>query len=98
AARIIARGHADGMIAGGTGTWVHPFKTMQAIVQFEVAMEGEPASASRPFDRHRSGMVLGEGSAAVVLEELTTAQARGATIHGEIVGIAGSQVSDRHCV
>ncbi len=97
AARIIARGHADTMIAGATGTWVHPYKTMQAIVQFEVAKEGEPARASRPFDRNRTGMVLGEGSAALVLEESSAAQARGATIYGEIIGSAGSQVSDRHC-
>jgi 3-oxoacyl-[acyl-carrier-protein] synthase II len=97
AARIIARGHADTMIAGATGTWVHPYKTMQAIVQFEVAKEGEPARASRPFDRDRTGMVLGEGAAALVLEEASVAAARGATIYGEIIGSAGSQVSKRNC-
>jgi len=79
------------MIAGATGTWVHPYKTMQAIVQFEVAIEGEPARASRPFDRNRKGMVLGEGAAALVLEDLSTAQARGATIYGEIVGSAAAR-------
>jgi 3-oxoacyl-[acyl-carrier-protein] synthase II len=98
AARIIARGHADCMIAGATGTWVHPYKTLQATVQFEVAKEGEPSQASRPFDRHRSGMVLGEGAAALVLEESSLAEARGVTIYGEVIGSAGSQVSDRHCV
>jgi len=97
AARIIARGHADTMITGATGTWVHPYKTLQAIVQFEVAKEGEPARASRPFDRRRSGMVLGEGAAALVLEEASAAEARGAAIYGEVVGVAGSQVSDRDC-
>jgi 3-oxoacyl-[acyl-carrier-protein] synthase II len=96
AARIIARGHADCMITGATGTWVHPYKTMQAIVQFEVAKEGEPTRASRPFDRSRSGMVLGEGAAALVLEESSSAEARGATIYGEIIGSAGSQASDRN--
>jgi 3-oxoacyl-[acyl-carrier-protein] synthase II len=98
AARIISRGNADCMIAGATGTWVHPYKTMQAILQFELAMEGDPARASRPFDRNRQGMVLGEGAAALVLEELSTAQARGAAIHGEIVGSAGSQAADRNLV
>jgi 3-oxoacyl-[acyl-carrier-protein] synthase II len=98
AARIIARGHADCMITGATGTWVHPYKTLQAALQFELATEGDPARASRPFDLHRQGMVLGEGAAALVLEELATAQARGAAIHGEVVGSAGSQAADRNLV
>ena len=51
--------------------------------------------ASRPFDLNRSGMVLGEGAGAIVLEELEYAQARGATIYGEVVGTASSSVATK---
>jgi 3-oxoacyl-[acyl-carrier-protein] synthase II len=99
AARIIARGHADCMIAGATGTWVHPVKTLHAILQFELAANGqEPAAASRPFDLHRTGMVVGEGAGAVVLENLYTARRRGAKIYAEVVGSASSQVADKNFV
>ncbi len=63
AARIIARGHADCMITGATGTWVHIYKTMQAALQFELAGNGvAPERAARPFDKNRLGMVIGEGA------------------------------------
>jgi len=99
AARIIARGHADCMIAGATGTWVHPMKTLHAHLQFELADgETEPEKACRPFDLNRRGTVVGEGAAALVLEELGRAQERGATIFGEVLGSASSQVASRHLV
>jgi len=89
--QTILRGSADVMLAGATGTRLHPLKTLHAVQQEELANgHGDPARASRPFDRHRTGMVLGEGAGAVVLEELGRAQARGATIYGEIVGSASS--------
>ncbi len=99
AARIIARGHADCMVAGSTGTWVHPMKTMHAHLQFDLA-DGkvEPEKACRPFDLHRRGAVVGEGAAALVLENLETARARGATIHAEVLGSASSQVADKNFV
>jgi 3-oxoacyl-[acyl-carrier-protein] synthase II len=88
----IERGHADMMIAGSTGTRVHPMKTIHTTMHEELATgNGDPAAACRPFDLNRTGSVIGEGSCALVLEELTAAQARGATILGEIVG-AGSSV------
>jgi 3-oxoacyl-[acyl-carrier-protein] synthase II len=94
--RTIARGDADLMVAGSTGTRVHPMKLVHAVTQEEVAGNGaDPARASRPFDRDRTGMVLGEGAGAVVLEELGAAQARGATIYGEVVGAGSSTVIDR---
>ncbi|MEX2138508.1 MAG: beta-ketoacyl-[acyl-carrier-protein] synthase family protein [Pirellulales bacterium] len=97
--RTIARGHADLMIAGATGTRVHPMKAVHAIQTEQLAMNGvEPARASRPFDLNRRGMVLGEGAAAVIVEELEHAQARAATIYGEIVGHGSSQVTDRNFV
>ena len=91
--QIILRGDADVMLAGATGTRVHPMKLMHAIQQEELAAAGDPARASRPFDRDRTGMVLGEGAGTIVLEELAVARARGATIHGEIVAAASSSVA-----
>ena len=97
--RIIARGSADIMLGGATGTRVHPMKTVHALQTEEVAGNGvEPRRASRPFDKNLSGMVLGEGAGVVVLEELETAKARGATIYAEVVGHSSSQVADRNFV
>jgi 3-oxoacyl-[acyl-carrier-protein] synthase II len=97
--RTILRGSADIMVVGATGTRVHPMKTVHAIQTEELAGNGvEPSKASRPFDKNRSGMVIGEGSGAIVIEELATAKARGATIYGEIVGHGSSHVADKNCV
>jgi len=87
AARLIADGYADAMIAGGaeaavTELCIAGFNAMQAIS----TRNGEPQKASRPFDVDRDGFVVSEGSGIVVLEELSHALARGATIHGELVG------------
>ncbi len=92
--RTIVRGSADVMLAGATGTRVHPMKMVHSVIQEEVAANGvDPSRASRPFDLNRSGMVLGEGAATMVLEELSLAQTRGAKIYGEIVGTATSSVA-----
>jgi 3-oxoacyl-[acyl-carrier-protein] synthase II len=92
----IVRGHADAILAGATGTKVHPARTIHVVTQEEVAVrDGDPARLSRPFDRHRSGAVLGEGAAALMLEELEYAQARSAQILGEIIGFGSSAVSDK---
>ena len=97
--RTIQRGSADTILAGATGTWVHPVKAMHAILQQEVAADGcSPEKACRPFDLHRTGMVLGEGAGTFVLEELGIARARRATIYGEVVGSASCQVADRNFV
>jgi 3-oxoacyl-[acyl-carrier-protein] synthase II len=97
--QIIRRGNADAMLCGATGTRLHSMKIVHALQQEEVALgNGEPARVSRPFDRDRTGMVLGEGAAAVMLEELSHAQARGATIYGEVVAAASSSVADRRLV
>jgi 3-oxoacyl-[acyl-carrier-protein] synthase II len=95
ATQTIERGHADRIIAGATGTRLHSFKTLHAVQTGELAhTECQPAEASRPFDANRSGMVVGEGAGAIVLEELQSALDRGATIHGEIVGTGSSTVAD----
>jgi 3-oxoacyl-[acyl-carrier-protein] synthase II len=84
------------MLAGATGTRVHPMKMVHALTQEEVAGNGvDAASASRPFDLNRSGMVLGEGAGTIVLEELETARARGARIYAEVVGTASSSVASK---
>ncbi|REK26492.1 MAG: beta-ketoacyl-[acyl-carrier-protein] synthase family protein [Planctomycetota bacterium] len=94
AAQIIGRGTADVMVAGATGTRLHPMNMLHALQHEEVAGNHvAPAEASRPFDRDRTGMVLGEGSGAVILEELEAARARGARIYGEVVGVGSSSVT-----
>ncbi len=97
--RTIVRGSSDVMVAGATGTRVHPMKTVHAITQEEVAGNGvEPTRASRPFDLNRSGMVLGEGAGAVILEELEHAKARGARIYAEVLGAASGSAMNRQGV
>ena len=62
-------------------------KCVHAMQSEELSDNGvEAKRASRPFDRNRTGMVLGEGAGVVVLEELATAQARGSRIYAEVVG------------
>ena len=87
AARIIAGGYADVMIAGGVDAAVTPlcvagFNAMQAIS----TRNEEPEKASRPFDRDRDGFVISEGCGLVVLEALPRALEKGARIYGELAG------------
>jgi 3-oxoacyl-[acyl-carrier-protein] synthase II len=99
ACQIILRGQADAMLVGATGTRLHPMKLVHTVQQEEVAAgDGDPASAARPFDRDRHGLVPGEGAAAVLVEELSAARARGAAIYGEVAAVATSSVADRRLV
>lgn len=94
----ILRGSADTTVVGATGTRIHPMRTIHVALQEQLATNGTPTAACRPFDLNRSGMVIGEGAGAIVLEELGAAQARGATILGEIVGHASSTAVTRNGV
>jgi len=90
-ARIIERGEADAMLAGGSESTICPlgiggFASMQALS----VRNDDPAAASRPFDRGRDGFVLGEGAGVVVLEEYEHARRRDARIYCELVGFAMS--------
>jgi 3-oxoacyl-[acyl-carrier-protein] synthase II len=85
--RAIQYGDADVMIAGGAEATVTPmaiggFANMRALSE----RNDDPQRASRPFDATRDGFVMGEGAAAVILEDLDHATARGARIYSEIVG------------
>jgi 3-oxoacyl-[acyl-carrier-protein] synthase II len=85
--RIIQRGFADAMIAGGAESTVTPlgiggFNAMKALS----TRNEEPERASRPFDAERDGFVMGEGSGIVILEALDSALQRGAKIYAEVVG------------
>lgn len=86
AMRLIRHGYADAVITGGAEAAITPsavagFSNMQALSTSE-----DRNAASLPFDKRRSGFVIGEGAAALVLEEYEHAKARGAKIYGEICG------------
>jgi 3-oxoacyl-[acyl-carrier-protein] synthase II len=85
--RMIQRGDADAVIAGGSESTVCPmgvggFAVMKALTD----RNDEPQAASRPFEKNRDGFVLAEGAGIVVLEEYQSACRRGARIYGEVAG------------
>ncbi|RZV40361.1 MAG: beta-ketoacyl-[acyl-carrier-protein] synthase II [Candidatus Acidulodesulfobacterium acidiphilum] len=85
--KIIARGDADAMIAGGAESTISPlcisgFNAMKALS----TRNDEPDKASRPFDKQRDGFVVSEGAGILILEEMNSALERGAKIYAEIVG------------
>jgi 3-oxoacyl-[acyl-carrier-protein] synthase II len=88
AARLIALGDADVMVAGGTESPVVRISLagFAACRALATHFNDRPTEASRPYDRDRDGFVMGEGAGAVVVEEYEHAKARGATIHGEVIG------------
>lgn len=85
--KVIQRGDADAMIAGGTEAAITPlsfagFCSAKAMS----TRNNESQRASRPFDKDRDGFVMGEGSGIIILEELEHAKKRGAQIYGEVAG------------
>lgn len=91
AARIIGRGDADVMIAGGSEAPLAPL-TFGAftLVRAMSTRNDDPAGACRPFDGGRDGFVMGEIAALLVLESLSHAHQRGARVYGEVAGFATS--------
>ena len=95
AAELIKRGDADAVLAGGTEACIHPLILAGFCAMRGLAAEDEhPPRASRPFDATRDGFVMGEGAAALLLEELEHARARDATIYAEVVAYGTS--NDAH--
>ncbi|MGH7657885.1 MAG: beta-ketoacyl-[acyl-carrier-protein] synthase family protein, partial [Gemmatimonadales bacterium] len=85
--RLIRRGEADMVIAGGVEAPLAPLSFGAfAIIRAMSTRNDDPSSASRPFDAGRDGFVMGEGAAVLVLEERERARSRGARIYGEICG------------
>ena len=101
AARMVRRGDADVMIAGGAHSMIHPlgitgFNRLTALS----TRNDSPETASRPFSATRDGFVIGEGAAIVILESLTSAKSRGTKILADVIGYGSTsdafRVTDMH--
>ncbi|MDB0009634.1 beta-ketoacyl-ACP synthase II [Gammaproteobacteria bacterium] len=90
AARSIACGEADVMIAGGAEMASTPLSIAGFISARALSLNPNPEVASRPWDKDRDGFVLSDGAGSLVLEDYGHAKARGATIHAEIIGFGAS--------
>jgi 3-oxoacyl-[acyl-carrier-protein] synthase II len=85
--RLIQMGYADAMVCGGAESAITPLGVAGFASAKALSFRNDdPATASRPFDLHRNGFVIGEGAGVLVLESLEQARARGAPILAEIVG------------
>ncbi|MEM6560719.1 MAG: beta-ketoacyl synthase N-terminal-like domain-containing protein, partial [Planctomycetota bacterium] len=91
--RTIQRGDADVCICGGAESKVNPMGMVRHTLlgRLNGTSNDDPAGAVRPFDPAAQGSVHGEGGGLLILEELSAAQARGATIYAEVVGFGASQ-------
>jgi 3-oxoacyl-[acyl-carrier-protein] synthase II len=96
ALRVIARGHADIIITGATGTRLHSVKSMHQAMWNKLAdaPEGQ-VPACRPFDLRRNGQIVGEAAATLILEEEEHARKRGAKTYGRILGAGAACVAPK---
>src|SRR5437868_3751003 len=89
--KIIQRGDADAMICGGAESAITPMSVAGfAALRALSTRNDDPQHASRPFELHRDGFVIGEGAGILILEELEFARRRGARIYAEVVGYGSS--------
>lgn len=89
ALRLVRRGEADVVLAGGADSMIHPVGMVFFVLLGAASVaEGDPATLCRPFDRKRAGLVMGEGAGIVVLEAEEHARARGARVYAELAGAA----------
>lgn len=91
ALRMIGRGEADVVLAGGADSRIDPLMLLAYTALGALSpAHRSPTEVSRPFDRQRDGFVLGEGAGVLLLEELERAKARGAVIYAEVLGLGSS--------
>jgi len=89
--RLIGRGDADIVLAGGADSRIDPLMLLAYTALGAISpAHRPPAEVSRPFDGQRDGFVLGEGAGVLALEDLETAKTRGATIYAEVLGLGSS--------
>jgi 3-oxoacyl-[acyl-carrier-protein] synthase II len=101
ALKVLRRGHADFMLAGGYDSMLNPIGLSGFCLLGALSTDNDaPERASRPFDATRNGFVLGEGAGFLVLEEWEAARARGARIYAELAGDGNSlssyRITDSH--
>ncbi len=101
ALKVMRRGHANFMLAGGFDSMINPVGLSGFCLLGALSTDNDtPHQASRPFDKTRNGFVLGEGAGFLVLEEWASAQARGARIYAELAGDGNSlssyRITDSH--
>jgi 3-oxoacyl-[acyl-carrier-protein] synthase II len=90
-ARLIARGDADVVLAGGADSRLDPLLLLAYTALGTLSRANRPpAEVSRPFDGRRDGFVLGEGAGVLVLEELERSRRRGSVIYAEVLGMGSS--------
>ncbi|RLS52689.1 MAG: beta-ketoacyl-[acyl-carrier-protein] synthase family protein [Planctomycetota bacterium] len=93
---VLRRGAADAMIVGTTGTRIHPTKAIHARQWDQVGYDSaHPELSCKPFDTERSGQVVGEGAATVIVETSEHAAARGAHVYGRLLAGASSCATER---
>jgi 3-oxoacyl-[acyl-carrier-protein] synthase II len=94
--RILARDGADLFLVGGADSKINPLSMVRQCLFSRLSRRNEePERASRPFDRSRDGLVIGEGAAVLVLEDLEHARRRGARIYAELAGFGSAFDADR---
>ncbi|ELK45214.1 beta-ketoacyl-ACP synthase II [Halobacillus sp. ACCC02827] len=84
--KVLQRGDADIMIAGGTEAPMNKMSFAGFAAARALSLNEDPKTASRPFDKNRDGFVMGEGAGILIMETLESAKKRGAKIYGEITG------------